>query len=96
MQQGIIACAEATIDGGMVQSKDKESCTNGSGAAGFFPYYLRSTPKLLMHLQDYNSAEAMAFNSGEATTATIAVQGHQTQEGQLSSTSEPYARASHD
>ena len=45
--------------------------------------------KLLMHLQDYNSAEALAFNSCEATTATIAVQGHHAQEGQLSSTSEP-------
>ena len=62
MQQGITACAQATIDGGMVQSKDKESCTNGSGAAWFFPYYLRSSQKLLMHLQDYNSVEAMAFN----------------------------------
>ena len=29
MQQGITACAQATIDGGMVQSKDKESCTDG-------------------------------------------------------------------
>ena len=37
MQQGITACAQATIDGGMVQSKDKESCTNGLGAAQFFP-----------------------------------------------------------
>ena len=44
-----------------------------------------------MHLQDYNSAEAMAFNGSEATTATI--QGHHTQEGQLSSTSEPYPSA---
>ena len=76
------ACPEATIDGGMVQSKDKESCTNGSGAAWFVPYYLRSSPKLLMHLPGYNSAEAMAFNGGEATTATTAVQGHHTQEGQ--------------
>ena len=47
-----------------------------------------------MNLQDYNPAEAMAFNSCEATTATIAVQGHHTQQGQLSSTSEPYPRAS--
>ena len=62
------------------------------GAAWFLPYYLRSSPKLLMHLQDSDSAEAMAFNGGEATTATIAVQGHHTQEGQLSSTSEPYPR----
>ena len=75
MQQGITACAQATIDGGMVQSKHKESCTYGLGATWFIPYYLRSTLKLLMHLQDYNSAEAMAFNSGEAKTATIAVQG---------------------
>ena len=38
MQQGITACAEATIDGGMVQSKDKESCTNCRGKlTGFFP-----------------------------------------------------------
>ena len=29
MPQGTTACAEATIDGGLVQSKDKESCTNG-------------------------------------------------------------------
>ena len=29
MPPGITVCAEATIDGGMVQSKDKESCTNG-------------------------------------------------------------------
>ena len=40
MQLGITAGAQATIDGGMVQSKEKESCTYGSGAAWFFPYYL--------------------------------------------------------
>ena len=38
MQKGITACAEVIIDGGMVQWKDKESCTNGLGAAWFFPY----------------------------------------------------------
>ena len=67
MPQGITACAEAAIDGGMAQSKDKESCTNGSGAAWFFPYYLRSSPNLLIKLQNYNSAEAimMVFNGAK-------------------------------
>ena len=63
------------------------------GGSTVLPLYLRSTQKLLMHLQDCNFAEAMAFNSGKATTAAITVQGHHTQEGQLSSRSEPYPRA---
>ena len=75
MPHGIIAYAEATINGGRVQSIDKGSCTNGLGTAWFILYYLKFSSKLLIHLQDYNSAEAMAFNGCETTTATIAVQG---------------------
>ena len=40
-------------------------------------------PKSLMHLQDCNSAEAIAFNGGEAMTAAIAVQRLHTQQGHL-------------
>ena len=39
---------------------------------------------------DENSDCKYQVNDDEATTATIAVQGHHTQEGQLNSTSEPY------
>ena len=80
----------------MVQKKDKKSCTNARGETGaaWFPYYLTSSPKMLMHVQDDNSVEAMVFNCGEAATATVAVQGHNTQEGQSGSTSEPYPSAS--
>ena len=80
----------------MVQKKDKKSCTNARGETGaaWFPYYLTSSPKMLMHVQDDNSVEAMVFNCGEAATATVAVQGHHTQEGQSGSTSEPYPSAS--
>ena len=99
MQQGITACAEATIDGEMVQLKDNlqrilHKWLWGCMVLPLLPKVFIKIADHQMHLQDYNSAEAMAFNGSEATTATIAVQGHHTQEGQLNLTSEPYPRAS--
>ena len=44
---------------------------------------------------DENSDCKYQVDDDEATTATIAVQGHHTQEGQLSSTSEPCGQRSY-